>query len=235
VRSKEPNRSPSTPTGGRSPSPGQRFTDRRDAGRRLASGPLHLRAQQRPIVLGIARGGVAVAAEVARGLGAPLDVIVVRKIGAPMNPEYGIGALAEGGVRVLSERSVRALRIDARTLARINEHAEGQLSQRVLRYRSHGAAMALSGRTVILIDDGLATGHTARAAARSIRARGAARVILAVPLAAPASLRELDGELDEIVCVLSPPGLRSIAEHYEDFGAIGDQQVGALLAEFNSR
>lgn len=192
---------------------------------------MHLRVQ-RPIVLGIARGGVAVAAEVASSLHAPLDVIVVRKIGAPMNPEYGIGALAEGGVRVLSQRSVRALRIDARTLARITERAEGQLTQRVLRYRSGRAVTPLGGRTVIVIDDGLATGHSARAAVRSTRARGAGRVILAVPVAAPASLEELDGEPDEIVCVHSPSGLRSIAEGYEDFQAIGDREVSALLAWF---
>jgi predicted phosphoribosyltransferase len=187
--------------------------------------------ERNPLVLGIARGGVPVAAEVARVLAAPLDVIVVRKIGAPRNPEYGVGALAEGGVRVLSERAVQALRIDSQTLARITERAERELAERVSLYRAGRPPLSPWGRATILIDDGLATGHTAQAAARAVRARGAASVIVAVPVASPASLVELGEDVDEIICVQAPSDLRAIGNSYEDFTATSDEKI---LAELSS-
>jgi putative phosphoribosyl transferase len=212
---------------------GRRFADRHDAGRRLAPLLGGLRELD-PIVLGIPRGGVPVAAEVARALRAPLDVIVVRKIGAPMNPEYGIGALAEGGVQVVSDRAVRELAIEPHELRALVARAEGELARRLARYRGDRAPLAVDGRTAILVDDGLATGHTARAAARSLRGRGAIRAILAVPVAAPRSARELREDVDDIVCVEMPRDLWAIGFWYDDFRPTTDEEVAAALNELAS-
>jgi len=194
---------------------------------------------EQPVVVGIPRGGVPVAAEVARALGAPLDVAVVRKIGAPLNPEFAIGALAEGGVHVLSERAVRALGLSDVGLRALIAHVEHELAERLRRYRgARGAGgrgarapAELSGRTVILVDDGLATGRSAQAAVRSLRRRGAARVILAVPVASPEAVATLRGEADEVVCVEMPADLWAVGYWYEDFSPTADQEVAALLAE----
>ncbi len=219
----------------------RRFADRHDAGRRLAGLLEPLRAD-RPVVCGIPRGGVPVAAEVARALGAPLDLVVVRKIGAPMNPEYGIGALAEGGVGVVDRGAVRALGIGPERLQKLIWRAERELAERLARYRVPFPAslperppLPVVGRTTIVVDDGLATGHTAQAAARSLRGRGAARVILAVPVAAPSSVAELAEEVDEVVCVEEPPNLVAIGFWYEDFAPTPDREVGALLDEAAAR
>jgi putative phosphoribosyl transferase len=212
------------------PDGGRRFADRRDAGRRLARRLEGLRALE-PIVLGVPRGGVPVAAEVARALEAPLDVIVVRKVGAPLNPEYGIGALAEGGVRVLSDRAVRGLAIEPHELhARVARAAE-ELAQRLTRYRGDRAPLPVHGRTAILVDDGLATGHTARAAALSLRRRGATRVILAVPVAARRSAAELREDVDDVACVELPRDLWAIGLWYDDFRPTSDEEVAAALTE----
>jgi putative phosphoribosyl transferase len=206
------------------------FKDRHDAGRRLAALLEQFRGEQ-PVVVGIPRGGVPVAAEVARALGAPLDVAVVRKIGAPLNPEFAIGALAEGGVHVLSERAVRALGLSDVGLRALIAHVEHELAERLRRYRGARAPAELSGRTVILVDDGLATGRSAQAAVRSLRRRGAARVILAVPVASPEAVATLRGEADEVVCVEMPADLWAVGYWYEDFSPTADQEVAALLAE----
>jgi putative phosphoribosyl transferase len=215
---------------GHSPGDGPRFSDRHDAGRHLARLLEHLRPGC-PIVLGIARGGVPVAAEVARSLGAPLDVVVVRKIGAPLNPEYGIGALAEGGVRVISDRAVEALGIEAGQLQALLARAEEELVERLARYRGDRAPLSVDGRVAILVDDGLATGHTAQVAARSLRRRGAMHVILAVPVAAPSSVASLGEDVDEVVCVKTPPDLWAIGLWYDDFRPTTDAEVAALLGE----
>jgi putative phosphoribosyl transferase len=231
----------------------RRFADRHDAGRRLAQQVEFLRAQ-RPVVCGIPRGGVPVAAEVASALGAPLDVVVVRKIGAPMNPEFGIGAVAEGGVGAIGAETVRALGIGPDELQRRIARAEQELAERIARYRSPARQrpagppparpclslparppLPVRGRTAIVVDDGLATGHTARAAARSLRARGAVRVVLAVPVAAPRSVAELGEEVDEVVCVETPPNLWAIGLWYEDFAPTADGEVTALLDEALAR
>jgi putative phosphoribosyl transferase len=230
----------------------RRFADRHDAGRRLAQLLEPLRPRH-PVVCGIPRGGVPVAAEVASALGAPLDVVVVRKIGAPMNPELGIGAVAEGGVEVIGEQTVRALGIGPGELGRRIARAGEELAERVARYRSPAAPatggrspagrspagprpglpahppLPVAGRTAIVVDDGLATGHTAQAAARSLRARGAARVVLAVPVAAPSSVAKLGEEVDEVVCVELPSSLWAIGVWYEDFAPTSDAEVTALL------
>jgi putative phosphoribosyl transferase len=239
-------------TGPGRPESERRFADRHDAGRRLAQLLEFLRTQ-RPVVCGIPRGGVPVAAEVASALGAPLDVVVVRKIGAPMNPEFGIGAVAEGGAGAIGAETVRALRIGPDELQRRIARAEEELAERIARYRSPRpcpagapparprsglparAPLPVQGRTAIVVDDGLATGHTAQAAARSLRARGAVRVVLAVPVAAPRSVAELGEEVDEVVCVQTPPNLWAIGLWYEDFAPTSDREVTALLDEASAR
>lgn len=205
-----------------------RFWNRRDAGRRLAA-LLEPFRDELPVVVGIPRGGVPVAAEVAHALGAPLDVTVVRKIGAPQNPEFAIGALAEGGVHVLSDRTVRALGFSDAALQALIARAEGELVERVLRYRGAREPARLSGRTVIAVDDGLATGLSALAAVRSLRERGASRVILAVPVAAPESAQELRRYADEVVCVEEPAELWAVGYWYEDFRPTTDEEVTTLL------
>ncbi len=208
-----------------------RFQDRRDAGRRLAA-LLESFRDERPVVVGIPRGGVPVAAEVARILGAPLDVVIVRKIGAPQNPEFAIGALAEGGIHVLSERTVRALGLSDVELGALIARVEGELAERRLRYRGARGPAQLGGRTAILVDDGLATGRSALAAVRSLRERGASRVILAVPVAAPESAQELRRHADEVVCVEEPADLWAVGYWYKDFRPTTDDEVAALLAQY---
>jgi predicted phosphoribosyltransferase len=215
------------------PAPGRfGFRDRHDAGRRLVA-LLERSRREHPVVVGIPRGGMPVAAEVAHALGAPLDVAVVRKIGAPQNPEYAIGALAEGGVHVLSEQAVHALRLTEDERAALVARIECELEQRLRRYRGDRAPIELTGRTVILVDDGLATGRSALAAVRSLRRRGAARVILAVPVAARQSAQSLGDEADEVVCVKIPADFWAVGHWYEDFSPTTDAEVAALLAAGN--
>ncbi len=206
------------------------FKDRRDAGRRLAEQLEQFRGE-RPVVVGIPRGGVPVAAEVARALGAPLDVAVVRKVGAPQNPEFAIGALAEGGVHVLSQQVVRDTGLSDAALRTLIEGVERELDERIERCRGARVPVEIAGRTVILVDDGLATGRSALAAVISLRKRGARRVILAVPVAAPASVEALRAEADEVVCVEMPADLWAVGLWYEDFSPTSDEEVATLLAE----
>lgn len=207
----------------------RRFRNRRDAGRRLAR-LLERYRSDGPIVVGIPRGGVPVAAEVARALGAPLDAIVARKIGAPMNPEYGIGAIAEGGAQVISEQALAHLRIAPSELARLLARTEDEMGALVERLRDGRLPIPVQGRTVILVDDGLATGRTAQAAALSLRRRGAKRVVLAVPVAAAASAAELRASVDEVVCEQMPEDLWAIGFWYEDFSPTSEAEVSSLLA-----
>jgi putative phosphoribosyl transferase len=174
---------------------------------------------------------VPVAAEVARVLEAPLDIVLVRKIGAPGNPEYGIGALAENDVLVIEEDVVRQLRLSPAELDAVVERARRELSERSASRYAARPRQTVAGRTVLLVDDGLATGHTAQAAAYSLRERGAARVILAVPVAAPTSAQELRKWVDEVVCVQTPADLWAIGLWYEDFSPTSEEEVAALLSE----
>lgn len=206
------------------------FEDRREAGRRLAEQLEPFRDEQ-PVVVGIPRGGVPVAAEVARALGAPLDVAVVRKIGAPQNPEFAIGALAEGGVHVLSREVVRSTGLSDAGLRALIEGVQRELDERIARYRGAREPVEIAGRTVILVDDGLATGRSALAAVISLRKRGARRVILAVPVAAPTSVEALRAEADDVVCVEMPADMWAVGLWYEDFSPTSDEEVTALLAE----
>lgn len=206
------------------------FRDRVDAGRRLAQ-RLEPLAGEHPVVIGLPRGGVPVAFEVARALAAPLDVLVARKIGAPGNPELGIGAIAEGGVRVLNDFALRALQLSPEEIEHSAARAEHELEERLERYRGPGRApVPVKGRTAILVDDGIATGGTARAALRALRARDPARLVLAVPVAAQESLDALRGECDEVVCLQAPEPMWAIGYWYAQFGQTSDEEVRALLA-----
>lgn len=219
------------------------YRDRRDAGRWLAAELLAERAASgtaggervvgadTPIVVGLPRGGVPVAFEVARALGAPLDVLVARKLGAPGNPEYGIGAIAEGDVVVLDQTAIAALRLTHDEVAGLIQRESAELDRRAGAYRDSGTPAPIAGRTVILVDDGLATGVTATAAARALRKRGARHVVLAVPVGAPQSVTALSHEFDAIVCPEQPERFLSVGLWYADFSQIGDDEVVALLAQ----
>ena len=205
------------------------FRDRRDAGRQLATSVATL-LLERPVVVGLPRGGVPVAFEVALALDAPLDVIIVRKLGLPAQPELGMGAIGEDGTRVLNRRVLDAARVTDRELAAVEARERTEIERRARRFRGDRARLSLVGRNVIVVDDGLATGGTARAATQTVRALGAARVVLAVPVASPESARSLAEDADEVVVLHSPPELRSIGEWYVDFAQTPDDEVVALLA-----
>lgn len=204
-----------------------RFDDRRDAGRRLGERLVgaHLEA---PVVLGLPRGGVPVAAEVAAALQAPLDVLVARKVGAPLQPELGIGAIAEGLDRVVLNPEAGGL-VDAAQLAGLVAREQAELERRVQRYRGGRPLTSLEGHDVVVVDDGLATGVTAEAALLAVRRTTPARLWLAAPVCAPATVERLRDRADAVVCVLCPAGLGAIGAWYEDFTQTTDEEVVAAL------
>jgi putative phosphoribosyl transferase len=204
------------------------FRNRREAGQRLAERLSGLRGS-RPLVLGLPRGGVPVAFEVARALDAPLDVLVVRKIGVPFQPELGMGAVGEDGVRVLNPAVLRDAGVTDAQLAEIETRERAEVEQRAARLRGGRPAAPLTGRTVIIVDDGLATGGTARAAIRVARARGAERVVLAVPVAPPDTVAALAREADDVISVEMPEPFFAIGGWYADFTATSEQEVVDLL------
>src|SRR5436309_3552666 len=204
------------------------FRDRREAGRRLAERLAGLRASS-PLVLGLPRGGVPVAYEVAKALRAPLDILVVRKLGVPFQPELGMGAVGEDGVRVLNADVLRQAGVTEAQLAQIEAHERAEVEERATRLRGGRPAIPLRGRTVVVVDDGLATGGTARAAVRVARERGAARVILAVPVAPPETVATLRRDADEVVAVETPEPFFAIGGWYSDFSATSDDEVVELL------
>ncbi|UQA92244.1 phosphoribosyltransferase family protein [Streptomyces halobius] len=206
------------------------FTDRTDAGRRLADALQHLKGED-PVVLGLPRGGVPVAFEVARGLGAPLDVIVVRKLGVPYHRELGFGAIGEGGVRVISDDIVRRGGVSRQDVATVEHSEEAKLARQARRFRGDRPRLPLDGRTAILVDDGVATGASAAAACEVVRAQGAARVVLAVPVAPPDAVNWLRTKADEVVCLSTPVGFSAVGEWYEDFSQTPDEDVVSLLEQ----
>ncbi len=206
------------------------FDDRVAAGRQLASILGDLR-EQNPVVLGLPRGGVVVAAEVARALGAPLDAIVVRKLGVPVQPELAMGAIGEDGVRIIAEDVMRRARINADELAAVELRERDELERRARLYRGEGSRLALGGRIAIVVDDGIATGSTASAACRVARAHGAAQVILAVPVGSPEAIASLSEAADEVRCLEAPTWLGAIGQFYRNFAQVGDDEVVALLRD----
>jgi uncharacterized protein (TIGR00369 family) len=211
-----------------------RFRDRSDAGHRLARRLEFLRGAD-VVVLGLPRGGVPVAAEVARALGAPLDVIVVRKLGVPAQPELGLGAIGESGARVINSEVVRYAEVSEAEIAQVELKERAELQRRAQRFRGDVPHESLAGRTAVIVDDGIATGSTARAACQVARALGAAQVVLAVPVAPPSADRAMRGDADEVVCLEMPERFLAIGEWYEDFAQTSDEEVVGLLRAARAR
>lgn len=207
---------------------GPPFEDRRDAGRRLAAKLAGYR-DARPTVFALPRGGVPVGFEISRALGAPLDVIVARKLGAPDQPEFGIGAVAPGGVRVLNRAVVRQLEIPDHYLDSITRRETAEVERRLRHFRGDRPEAPIAGHTAILVDDGLATGVTARAAVEALRRRRPRRLVLAVPVCAAPSAIQFQGKVDDLVCLKTPPDLGAIGFWYRDFDQTPDEEVIALL------
>jgi len=210
------------------------FEDRRDAGIRLAEELLPCKGKD-TLILALPRGGVVVAFEVALALQAPLDVIVARKIGAPGQPELGIGAIAPEGVLIYDEFMVRYLGISTEDLERLAQAETVEMERRLKHYRGDRPYPTVEGHTVILIDDGLATGVTARAAIRSLRKQGPQRLVLAVPVCAPETASKLQNEVDDLVCLQSPPDFRAVGLWYRNFDQTSDEEVIELLRRANER
>jgi predicted phosphoribosyltransferase/dienelactone hydrolase len=210
------------------------FEDRHDAGRQLA-GLLTTFAGEHPVVFALPRGGVPVAAEVARVLDAPLDVLTVRKLGAPENPEFGIGAVAEDGTAVVDSATARQLGITQAAFDRILERERHELSRRVARFRGERAPLDVHDRTVIVVDDGLATGLTDLAAVRALRRRGAGRIVVAVPVGSHQAVAMLQEEADEVICHTIPRELFGVGRWYRNFSQVSDDEVVALLAAAGAR
>ncbi|HEY6788734.1 MAG TPA: phosphoribosyltransferase family protein [Trebonia sp.] len=204
------------------------FADREDAGRRLAGRLAHLRGEP-TVVLGLPRGGVPVAFEVARALGAPLDVVVVRKLGVPSQPELAMGAVGEGGVRIINRQIVREAQVAENELTAIQAREQAAVEARAARYRASWPRQPLDGRVAVVVDDGIATGSTARAACQVARAHGAARVVLAVPLAPPGWQERIGADADELICVSTPREFFAIGEFYASFPQVPDADVIACL------
>lgn len=206
-----------------------RFADRGDAGRRLAA-LLESERAEGPVVLGLPRGGVAVALPVARALEAPLDVIVVRKLGVPWLPEFAMGALGEGGARVLDEETVESVHVTAAQLEEVERRESEELERRAQRYRASHPRIPLEGRSAIVVDDGIATGATARAACAVAARQGAARVVLAVPVLPPDLIGPLGEVADRVVWVEAPVHLDAVGAWYRDFDQLTDEDVVRLLS-----
>ncbi len=204
------------------------FADRDDAGRRLAARLGHLRDKP-VVVLGLPRGGVPVAFQVARALGAPLDVIVVRKLGVPFQPELAMGAVGEGGALVINRQIIHEARVSDDELAAVQARERAAVEARAARYRAWWPRQPLDGRVAVVVDDGIATGSTARAACQIARAHGAARVVLAVPVAPRGWQASIGGDADELVCVSTPLRFFAIGQFYVSFPQISDDEVSACL------
>src|ERR1700731_3909899 len=204
------------------------FADREDAGRRLAARLGHLRGEP-AVILGLPRGGVPVAFQVAQALGAPLDVVMVRKLGVPSQPELAMGAVGEGGVRIINRQIVREARVREDELMAVEAREQVAVEARAARYRASWPRQPLDGRVAVVVDDGIATGSTARAACQVARAHGAARVVLAVPLAPPGWQERIGADADELICVSTPAEFFAIGQFYERFPQVPDDEVIACL------
>ncbi len=207
------------------------FRDRKDAGRRLATALSDYKTEH-PVVLALPRGGVPVAAEVARALEAPLDLLLVRKIGVPFHPELAMGAVVDGSAPLVvrNEDVIRMARVSETEFAAVRDRELAEIKRRRARYVGDRSHPDLKGRVVIVIDDGIATGATTRAALRAVRKQEPSRLILAVPVAPTPTLQELRDEADEIVCLEDYEPFGAVAAYYADFGQTSDEEVAALLA-----
>jgi putative phosphoribosyl transferase len=206
------------------------FTDRADAGRRLARKLTSLRGGN-IVVLGLPRGGVPVAFEVAGELAAPLDVIVVRKLGLPAQPELAMGAVGEGGILIINREVVRRSRVSPEDLAAAEQRERQELQRQARQFRAGRAPVDVGGRAAVVVDDGIATGSTARAACEVARGQGAARVIMAAPVGSPDSASALrgSGSCDEVHLLRAPASFSSVGEWYADFRPVSDAEVASLL------
>lgn len=210
------------------------FENRRDAGRKLAQDLMNYKGRDDVIVLGLPRGGVPVAYEVSRALEAPLDVYLVRKLGVPGQEELAMGAIASGGVRVINAEVVRTLHIPGNVVNAIAGREQHELNRREREYRGSRPFPDLSGKIVILIDDGLATGASMRAAVESVRAQNPAKIIVAVPTASPETCQQFEQIVDQIVCDTTPIPFHGVGMWYADFTQVSDEEVRQLLAEAKS-
>jgi predicted phosphoribosyltransferase len=208
-----------------------RFPNRAAAGRELAEKLTAYRGHANAIVLGLPRGGVPVAYEVAARLGLPLDVFVVRKLGVPGYEELAMGAIASGSVLVLNDDVMRALPNSEAMLESVRAREKVELQRRETRYRQDRPAPDLKGRVVILVDDGLATGATMRAAAAALRKQGVGKIVVAVPVGAPETCHEIQAVADETICAIMPPFFHGVGQFYEDFSQTNDDEVRELLAK----
>jgi putative phosphoribosyl transferase len=211
-----------------------RFRNRSDAGQRLAGRLEHLRGKD-AVILGLPRGGVPVAAEVARALAAPLDIILVRKLGVPAQPELGMGAIGESDARVINPDVVRYAQVSEAQIAEVERRERAELQRRAQRFRGGAPHEPLAGRIAVIVDDGIATGSTARAACQVARAMGAAKVLLAVQVAPPGADVGMRGDADEVICLEMPGRFLAIGEWYEDFAQTSDEEVVALLRAARAR
>jgi predicted phosphoribosyltransferase len=208
-----------------------RFRDRTDAGHQLGNALGRFARNPDTIVLGLPRGGVPVAHEIARDLDLPLDVLVVRKVGAPGQPELAMGAVASGGARVVND-DVLAHFADADAIfAAMAEHEILEVERRESLFRAGRGPLAVEQRTCIVVDDGLATGATMEAAVRALESLGATRIVVAVPVASREAVSRLERRADEVVCLLQPPWFRAVGQWYDDFEQTSDEEVARLLAE----
>jgi len=211
------------------------FPNRAEAGRLLAEKLDKYAGRDDVLVLGLPRGGVPVAYEVAQRLGAPLDVFIVRKLGVPGFEELALGAIASGGIRVLNDDVVRALPNANELIESVTAKEMEELERREQRYRDGRPAPEPRGRVVILVDDGLATGATMRAAVAALRQRGAAKIVVAVPVGAADTCRQFEAEVDEMVCVIASEWFQAVGQYYEDFAQITDEEVRELLTRAAQR
>lgn len=209
----------------------QRFKDRNLAGRLLAAKLMAYAGRDDVLVLALPRGGVPVGREVARALGAPLDVFIVRKLGVPGQEELAMGAIASGGVRVLNEPVIRALRIPPDAIERVTQEETLELKRRERLYRGDRPWPALRNRVILLVDDGIATGSTVRAAIAALRAHGARHLVVAAPTIAPDTFEALRSAVDAVVAVLVPETFQGVGQWYEDFSQTSDAEVRAILEE----
>ena len=215
-----------SPTTTRDPS---KFSDRRQAGRELAKRLSHYAGREDVLVLGLPRGGVPVGYEIANSLGAPLDVFIVRKLGVPGHEELAMGAIATGGIMVLDSALIRNLGLSSQGVQHVVEAEKRELERREKIFRAGRPALHVMGKTIILVDDGLATGATMRAAVKALKTQMPARMVIAVPVAAMETCESFRGEVDEVICAQTPEHFYAVGLWYEDFSQTTDREVGELL------